>query len=666
MPGGPCVRTGCSTRLRHVGVRGVEFGRHRFEAEVARALAASRLFGRDEHARLGRFEVLRRIGQGASGTVYLARDSSDRAPVALKVLSQIDGAGIYWLKREFRALSNVVHPNLVALHELVHVQGQWFFTMEFVDGVPFAEWVKPADAGLDETRLRSALRQLALGVSAVHAAGKLHCDLKPSNVLVTREGRVVVLDFGLVTERALDNLGASAHSGVVGTPAYMAPEQAAGDQPTEASDWYSFGVMLFEALVGRLPFEGHPLQVLKLKQQSNAPDPRAIDSAVPHDLSALCEGLLRRDVDQRLGAKDVAAVLGATDDAAFSPFQSAPAPCPVLLGRDEQLVALHEALERTRRRETVVLLFGGRSGMGKSALLEHFGHDAGASALVLSGRCHDQETVPYKVFDSVMDALSRHLRRLPSDQVKGLAPRHADALLRLFPVLSQAPALAEAARAGQATEDARELRNQGFAALKELLQRVTDRGALVLLVDDLQWGDIDSARMLAHLLGPPEPPSLLFVGAYRSDEAESSAFLREVLACHAGSQWSPQLQELGPLAAEAAAQLAWDLLGDEPPHSRRTNAESIATEARGVPFLVAELAQHHRARRAREDARSETRHISVEQVILERIASLPLDAQRLLQVISVAGLPIEQGVATQASELPSATVARCSRCGRFI
>src|SRR5207302_5179325 len=180
--------------------------------------------------------------------------------VALKLLRRASGRDLYRFKREFRALADIVHPNLVALHELHAAGGDWYFTMELVEGVSFIDWVRPsryqgpqrarsdiAASPFDEQRLRGALVQLTDALIALHEAGKLHRDLKPSNVLVTGSGRLALLDFGLVASVAEGNPERLA----VGTPVYMSPEQAA-DQPLgEPSDWYSVGAMLYEALTGR-------------------------------------------------------------------------------------------------------------------------------------------------------------------------------------------------------------------------------------------------------------------------------------------------------------------------------------------------------------------------------------------------------------------------------
>jgi len=171
---------------------------------------------------------------------------------------------------------------------------------------------RPQAAGIDFQRLRLVFRQLAEGVSALHRSGKLHRDLKPHNVLVRPHGQVVILDFGLIAElgnvepapqreksetsgpRLLRESYYTIDDHIVGTAAYMAPEQAAARPVTAASDWYAVGVMLFQAITGRLPIAGKPLDILRNKQKLDAPAPAELITDVPEDLNQLCVDLLRR------------------------------------------------------------------------------------------------------------------------------------------------------------------------------------------------------------------------------------------------------------------------------------------------------------------------------------------------------------------------------------
>ncbi|HEX4456341.1 MAG TPA: serine/threonine-protein kinase, partial [Polyangia bacterium] len=202
-----------------------------------------------------RFVLKRRLGEGGMGVVWEALDRERLTPVALKTLRNLAPETLLRFKHEFRALQDLAHPNLVSLGELIEEDGQWFFTMELVRGESLLSWVRPPSLPsdkFDEARLRAAFAQLATGLAALHARGLVHRDVKPSNVLVAEDGRVVVLDFGVVAEVSAHEEG----GGVVGTAAYMAPEQAAGGPLGAAADWYAFGAVLHQALTGVLPFSG--------------------------------------------------------------------------------------------------------------------------------------------------------------------------------------------------------------------------------------------------------------------------------------------------------------------------------------------------------------------------------------------------------------------------
>jgi serine/threonine protein kinase len=178
---------------------------------------------------------------------------------------------VYRLKREFRRMADISHENLVTLHELCNEGERWFFTWSCCTAATSAPPCSRAPR-------RSRRRGPAWPPAPVRArrpraprAGKIHRDLKPSNVLVTDEGRVVILDFGLVNEIDHRTLFASSRGLIRGTPAYMAPEQAAGQLATPASDWYAVGAILFEVLTGRFPFVGGAMQIILDKQYEDPP-----------------------------------------------------------------------------------------------------------------------------------------------------------------------------------------------------------------------------------------------------------------------------------------------------------------------------------------------------------------------------------------------------------
>ena len=243
------------------------------------------------------------------GEVYEAIDTRNGQHIALKMLFEVDPAGVYRLKREFRRMADISHQNLVTLHELCNEGERWFFTMEILTGGDLRTAMQAATdrgrRGFDA--MRSLLRQFVHGVHALHRAGRIHRDLKPSNVLVTDEGRVVILDFGLVNEIDHRTLFASTRGMVRGTAAYMSPEQAAGQLATPASDWYAVGAILFEVLTGRYPFVGGVMSIILDKQYEDPPLASTLNPLVPHDLDLLLAALLCRVPAERPGVTELLA-----------------------------------------------------------------------------------------------------------------------------------------------------------------------------------------------------------------------------------------------------------------------------------------------------------------------------------------------------------------------
>ncbi|MEO6773987.1 MAG: protein kinase [Kofleriaceae bacterium] len=614
---------------------------------------------RDGSTRLGgRFQLIRRLGAGAFGTVYEAEDTDHNQRVAVKQLHVVDPDALYRFKQEFRSAADITHPNIVGLKELFSADGHWYMTMELVDGVDFRTWIRgdgaligevPDDreqtrrwksdpppeaitasysAAYDEPRLRGSLAQLTEAVHVLHRHNVLHRDLKPSNVMIDADERLRVLDYGLAAPLGREGLHSSSDELVVGTPGYMSPEQAEGVAIAPASDWYSVGAMLFEALTGRLPFEGAAREVLWKKVHEDGPDPRTLDRDLPADLAEVCFGLLKRDPTQRSNYDALIRVVGRTRARSELPVFAGET---VFVGRERELEQLALAAERATERNVVVHVHG-PSGVGKSALVRRFVEEIERSALVLAGRCFERESVPFKALDSLVDALTNHLRSLTKAEVGALLPRYAGPLARVFPVLTRLDAFADAHIADRIT-DPNELRRRAALGLRELFGRLAQHRALVVWIDDLQWGDADSAVLLRELVAPPESPAMLLVLGYRSEDAAA-----EMVAAVRGRRSIDHQVDLAirPLDATEAELLATTLVGDS------TQARHIASESGGVPFFVHELARTVTSGLT-------LANVSLADVLARRIASLPGKARRLLDVVAASGGPITHRVARTAA-----------------
>lgn len=252
----------------------------------------------------GRFAVRHVLGEYNHGNTYLCHDQHSGDIVAVKRMRDESPEVLGQFMRELSFLTHVKHRNLVQLRELLRVKEGWFLVMDWVDGQDFLSYVRPKGK-LNEERLRGCLGQLIEGLRVLHAVGTLHRNIKPGNVLVTRTGRTVVLDFDLAT-RAPESMAYK----MVGTAAYMSPEQAAGEELQPASDLYAVGVMVYQALTGKLPVEGSDLRVILDKQKDRTLSPILEDPAVPTDLDILCTAMLRRDPGARPKAEVVLQMLG--------------------------------------------------------------------------------------------------------------------------------------------------------------------------------------------------------------------------------------------------------------------------------------------------------------------------------------------------------------------
>lgn len=548
---------------------------------------------------------------------------------------------------------------------------------------------RPAFA-LDEARLRRTFLKLAQGVQALHAAHILHRDLKPGNVLCTAEERVVLLDFGL--SKVLPRVSPSRQTGeLMGTPVAMAPEQWRGLPESRASDWYSVGVMLYEALSGRAPFttpDGRLVLPDKLTQPP-APISQLIDG-VPGDLEALCLDLLQREPEARPTGEEVLERLAGGRARARGPMVwPRRAGTGALIGRGRELEGLKAAFEEASRGQTVMVRLHGASGMGKTSLVREFldGLELRDAALVLAGRCHGQESFPYKGFDGLVDSLYHFLLSSPPEERRALVPPGSYELCCLFPVLKGVFEARDGAGdssvpGGEALPDQQQRRRQAFRALKELLRRLTARRALVLWLDDLQWGDLDSAHLLIELLSPPDVPPLLLVASYFKEEEERSPCLSELGRLWPATADAIRVREIGldPLPREEARELATRRLQEvtatasaplEALAAWEAWPEVVARESEGNPFFVEELLRYLEVTREDEGTPlvpQSVSRLSLSEVIQARFRRLPEGPRRLLEVAAVAGYPLDEGVALSAAALDEGSLAALVllRSGRLL
>ncbi|GAB4513317.1 MAG: hypothetical protein Tsb0020_31490 [Haliangiales bacterium] len=650
-----------------------------------------------------RFQILRQLGAGGMGVVYEALDRETKTHVALKTLRILNGESLLRFKNEFRSLQGLQHDNLVNLGELFEDAGHWFFTMELIEGEDFLSYVgrgrsdglessaatlvqtRPFGAAttvttsfddflgphasfdVNEERLRDALAQLVCGLRALHSAHKVHRDVKPSNCLVTREGRVVVLDFGLISDRTMSQPWHNERD-LVGTVPYMAPEQAAAKPAQPPADMYSVGVVLYEALTGLVPFAGPPGLVVQLKQSELPPSPRQLASEVPIDLDALCMDLLQIEPSARLTSDQVLERLGYVERRSRRSVSSVPGPLragdSAFVGRTRELSALNAAYEKSRQ-HAISLLVSGESGVGKSALLAHWNATLDhlePRPLTLIGRCHEREAVPYKAFDGIIDALSYYLEHIFAEDggpdADDILPQHASLLLQVFPVLERVRAIANAPRVVREIRDPQERRRLIFEAVRELFTNLAKTRPLVIEIEDIQWSDADSAALLNALLHPPAAPRLLLITTLRTPSEGALPQARPTLPA---SRPALSLSPLMPLPGDDVRYISLPRLTREEAHALATQLmpagagwgaellDTLAAESEGHPLFLDELLRHVDSASMPDSAQ-----FQLEDALWARIEELEPAYQRLLRVVCAAGRPLEQSVAAAVAGLPSA------------
>ncbi len=572
------------------------------------------------------YELGRVLGQGGMGKVYAAGHRATGDIVALKLLNRYDQNTLNRFKVEYRKMAAVSHHNLVRLYEFRLDGEQPFITMELVRGEPFDKWVR---RGLEKgqlpnlRRLYRAMRQLIRGLARLHREGCIHRDIKPSNVIVTVDGRVVILDFGLIhsADSEITQTGQ-----ILGSHRTMAPEQVKDSGVDKSADWYAVGVILFKCLTGEWPIDGlNPFAIMTAKCTGPAPEVSTKVFGLPEWLSQLCMRMLERDPLVRPREDELIAAFSQipiqpTTDRGPKPF----------VGRDRELEILYSALNEVEAKgNPVVVRIVGASGLGKSTLVRAFLDQFAADATVVAfcGRCLPREWVPYKGIDGIVDALAARIRKMSQTEREALQlpPSSVLALARVFPALAHAWGTAAPISRPRPTESA-QLRRSAVDALRAVIRQFGARQMLVLAIDDFQWADVDSVQVLQEVLQPPDSPQLLLIISH--DEGSSGA-LGELDRYRTFAGISFDEIQFGPLSTRDATQLVETLTNGK--NLTAEHREQILQQGKGNPLLLEQL--------VRPDVDA-TLDETADGLLVGRVLKLARDSRELLETIAVASGPV--------------------------
>jgi len=492
-----------------------------------------------------RYLLQRRLGRGGAKDVWLAHDLTLDRDVAL---ARVSGPSAWpRLRREARLTARLGgHRHIVTVHDVFEDAGRPCLVARYMTGGSLADRLARATGG--RLRPQDAIRagaEVADALAHAHAHGVVHRDVKPDNVWIDAQGEAALGDFGIaLAERGEDEPQRRGEGtpGAVGTPLYSAPEQAAGETPTPASDLYALGVTLYELLSGRPPF-----RATQLLRRPLPPAPSTLAGGVPEALDRLVLDLLAPDpADRPESARAVALRLrGLLDDGR----DVVPAPGVArVFGRASELRLLREALARAWQGTIGLALVRGEPGIGKTTLLEALATQARASGgLVLQGR-GELESPPFGLWRPVVGTLAANAQGAGD-------PRRVLA----------------AAIAGDGDQ------LQLFRAVADVLEAAAAARPLLVVLDDLQWADPSSLRLLTYLAGLGSVARVLLAGGVRSDEPPAP--LREL----AGRSDVEQVALRG-ISLDAVR----ELLPTDVTISART-VEAIHARTDGNPLYVAEL-----------------------------------------------------------------------------
>ena len=651
----------------------------------------------------GRYQVIEELGKGGMGRVYKVLDNEINEKVALKLLKPEiagDEKRVQRFRNELRNARKVSHKNVCRMYHFSKAEDTYYITMEFVEGEELKSFMKRIEK-LPKEKALSIAKQVVAGLAEAHKLGVVHCDLKPQNIMIDKDGNARIMDFGI--SRSLKAKSITETGIIIGTPEYMSPEQVEGEEADPRSDIYAMGIILFEMLTGRVPFSGASVLSVIMKQKvEQPPNPRKINPGISENLSRVILRCLEKDKEKRYqnaeqlfsdlrGIEEGTAITAAAPSPQVPTFlaegeEAAERERPLFVAREHEIEKLSKFLETALTGQGQVAFVTGEAGSGKTTLVNAFAwqaQDKHADLVVATGNCNAHTGVgdPYLPFREVLSLLTSEIEaRWEAGEI---SREHANRLWNLLPIslhalVESGPDLIDTFVSGNvlaahavAFASGREnwltklkkLMEQKMAApapttmkqsdlfdqYTKVLQEIARQRPLLLVLDDLQWADLGSISLLFHLGRQIHGSRILILGAFRHTEV---ALGREGERHPLEPVVNELKRDFGDFEVEpglaGGREFVYAFIDTEPNQLDSVFRDKLYQQTKGNPLFTVELLRAMQEQgsliKDSEDRWAKGPELNweimperVDAVISERIGRLPAELQKVLSMASVEG-----------------------------